>query len=132
MPTSAITIRDLVETAAEFNQNYFEMDKKQVRELRRYIKETKEQLQQRQPPSPPPQHQRQQYEEDDDSDSSSSDEDQEHQQPQPTVNTWRTYIRLASTELKSPDSELRATLSNIQKRARELALSDGYVFKNQK
>ena len=59
-----------------------------------------------------------------------SKEQVEQEPAQPPKATWRSYIRLASTELKSPDSELRATLANIQKRAKELAINDGYVFKN--
>lgn len=125
MPNN-VTIKDMVEVAQQFNQNYFNMDKKQQRELKKYIKETRPAQVQFQSPAPspapaPP------------AQSSESDgETPPTEAPAQSKPTWRSYIRLASQELKSPDSEVRATLSNIQKRARELALNDGYVFKNQK
>lgn len=107
-----ITVKKLVDEASKFNLNWFEMDKKQQRDLRKYLKESESDShpQQEQEPEPEPQ--------------------QEQEPAQPPKATWRSYIRLASTELKSPDSELRATLANIQKRAKELAINDGYVFKN--
>jgi hypothetical protein len=109
-----ITVKKLVDEASKFNLNWFEMDKKQQRDLRKYLKESESdshpQPQQEQEPESEPQ--------------------QEQEPAQPPKATWRSYIRLASTELKSPDSEVRATLANIQKRAKELAISDGYVFKN--
>lgn len=126
MPNN-VSIKDMVETAQQFNQNYFSMDKKQQRELRKYIKETRPappaQVQFQAPaPAPPP--------------ASSSESEGEappvEAAPPQSKPTWRSYIRLASQELKSPNSEVRATLSNIQKRAKQLALDDGYVFKNQK
>jgi len=106
-----ITVKKLVDEASKFNLNWFEMDKKQQRDLRKYLKESESDShpQQEQEPEPEPQ--------------------QEQEPAQPPKATWRSYIRLASTELKSPDSELRATLANIQKRAKELAINDGYVFK---
>ena len=106
-----ITVKKLVDEASKFNLNWFEMDKKQQRDLRKYLKESESDShpQQEQEPEPEPQ--------------------QEQEPAQPPKATWRSYIRLASTELKSPDSELRATLANIQKRAKEMAISDGYVFK---
>jgi len=107
-----ITVKKLVDEASKFNLNWFEMDKKQQRDLRKYLKESESDShpQQEQEPEPEPQ--------------------QEQEPAQPPKATWRSYIRLASTELKSPDSELRATLANIQKRAKEMAINDGYVFKN--
>ena len=111
----AITVKKLVDEASKFNLNWFEMDKKQQRDLRKYLKESESDShpQPQQEPEPEPQ------------------QEQEEPEPaQPPKATWRSYIRLASTELKSPDSELRATLANIQKRAKELAINDGYVFKN--
>ena len=110
-----ITVKKLVDEASKFNLNWFEMDKKQQRDLRKYLKESESDSHPQQEPEP--------------------EQEQEEQEPeqepaQPPKATWRSYIRLASTELKSPDSELRATLANIQKRAKELAINDGYVFKN--
>lgn len=107
-----ITVKKLVDEASKFNLNWFEMDKKQQRDLRKYLKESESDSHPQQEPEP-------------------QEEPEPEQEPaQPPKATWRSYIRLASTELKSPDSELRATLANIQKRAKELAISDGYVFKN--
>jgi len=114
----AITVKKLVDEASKFNLNWFEMDKKQQRDLRKYLKESESdshpQPQQEPEPEPEPE----------------QEELVVQEPPQPPKATWRSYIRLASTELKSPDSELRATLANIQKRAKELAINDGYVFKN--
>lgn len=111
-------MKKLVDEASKFNLNWFEMDKKQQRDLRKYLKESESDShphpQQEPDPEPEP-----------------GQVEQVEQEPaQPPKATWRSYIRLASTELKSPDSELRATLANIQKRAKELAINDGYVFKN--
>mgnify|MGYP001075587453 CR=1 FL=1 len=109
-----ITVKKLVDEASKFNLNWFEMDKKQQRDLRKYLKESESDSHPQQEPEP-----------------EQEEPEQVEQEPaQPPKATWRSYIRLASTELKSPDSELRATLANIQKRAKEMAISDGYVFKN--
>ena len=111
-----ITVKKLVDEASKFNLNWFEMDKKQQRDLRKYLKESESDSHPQQEPDPEPEPEQ---------------VEQVEQEPaQPPKATWRSYIRLASTELKSPDSELRATLANIQKRAKELAINDGYVFKN--
>jgi CO dehydrogenase/acetyl-CoA synthase beta subunit len=112
----AITVKKLVDEASKFNLNWFEMDKKQQRDLRKYLKESESDSHPQPQQEPEPEQEEQ---------------EQEPEEPaQPPKATWRSYIRLASTELKSPDSELRATLANIQKRAKELAINDGYVFKN--
>ena len=111
-----ITVKKLVDEASKFNLNWFEMDKKQQRDLRKYLKESESDSHPQPQQEPEPEQEEQ---------------EQEPEEPaQPPKATWRSYIRLASTELKSPDSELRATLANIQKRAKELAINDGYVFKN--
>ena len=112
-----ITVKKLVDEASKFNLNWFEMDKKQQRDLRKYLKESESDSHPHPQQEPDPEPEPEQVE-------------QVEQEPaQPPKATWRSYIRLASTELKSPDSELRATLANIQKRAKELAINDGYVFK---
>ena len=110
-----ITVKKLVDEASKFNLNWFEMDKKQQRDLRKYLKESESDSHPQQEPEP---------------EQEQEEPEQEQEPTQPPKATWRSYIRLASTELKSPDSELRATLANIQKRAKELAINDGYVFKN--
>ena len=122
-----ITVKKLVDEASKFNLNWFEMDKKQQRDLRKYLKESESDSHPQQEPEPEQEPERLRKREA----TRLQEEPEPEQEPaQPPKATWRSYIRLASTELKSPDSELRATLANIQKRAKEMAISDGYVFKN--
>ena len=85
-----ITVKKLVDEASKFNLNWFEMDKKQQRDLRKYLKESESDSHPQQEPEP----------------EQEQEEPEPEQEPaQPPKATWRSYIRLASTELKSPDSE---------------------------
>ena len=112
MPNKNITIKDLVDTAQSFNLNYFELDKRSQTQIKKYIKEKRLEEQQQQQPQ-------------------IIKEEPKEEPPQPPKKYWQDYLKMASTELKNDENQ-SATLKNIQKRARELALNDGYEFKKPK
>ena len=49
-----ITVKKLVDEASKFNLNWFEMDKKQQRDLRKYLKESESDSHPQQEPEPEP------------------------------------------------------------------------------